>query len=41
MKLSDTSKISETLINLALEKGVSAEQIDKAMEEVKVWIIVI
>jgi hypothetical protein len=36
MKLSDTSKISETLINLALEKGVSAEQIDKAMEEVKV-----
>jgi len=36
LKLSDTSKISETLINLALEKGVSAEQIDKAMEEVKV-----
>jgi hypothetical protein len=36
MKLSDTSKISETLINLALEKGVSADQIDKAMEEVKV-----
>lgn len=37
--LTDTSKISETLINQALDNGTSPEEIDKAMDQVKLWFI--